>query len=249
MNQPTPSQANALATRPLSSPTLFLGIDTLWGGDVMNPSGTGRFIADSWFSDEPLPVAYTHPAAATVLRQSGGVAPKSIDRDAFEIYLRDVDLPAAIAGLRNEAATLSRTAPRLSRPASPSRSKSCGISPWKSSARAIQFPTRAPLRPRPRKPPEPSHPEAKRERVKPNCSAAPAFHFAARRNPRRRRCLASRARHAHGLCSGSRPGGHRALRRAQRQESRPSPAAGTATRCRAPTSISCPSKTHGSLAP
>ena len=28
-----------------------LGIDTLWGGDVMCPSGTGRFIADSWFSD------------------------------------------------------------------------------------------------------------------------------------------------------------------------------------------------------
>jgi hypothetical protein len=29
-----------------------LGIDALWGGDVMCPSGTGRFIADSWFSDE-----------------------------------------------------------------------------------------------------------------------------------------------------------------------------------------------------
>ena len=31
-------------------------IDTVWGGDVMNPSGTGRFIADSWFSDEQLPI-------------------------------------------------------------------------------------------------------------------------------------------------------------------------------------------------
>jgi hypothetical protein len=41
-----------------------LGIDTLWGGDVMCASGTGRFIADSWFSDEPLPDAYTHPTAA-----------------------------------------------------------------------------------------------------------------------------------------------------------------------------------------
>ena len=41
-----------------------LGIDTLWGGDVMCPSGTGRFIADSWFSDEPLPAAYTHPRRA-----------------------------------------------------------------------------------------------------------------------------------------------------------------------------------------
>ncbi len=44
--------------------TAILGVDTLWGGDVMNPSGTGRFIADSWFSDEPLPPAYAHPAAA-----------------------------------------------------------------------------------------------------------------------------------------------------------------------------------------
>jgi len=42
--------------------TAILGMDTLWGGDVMCPSGTGRFIADSWFSGEPLPAAYTHPA-------------------------------------------------------------------------------------------------------------------------------------------------------------------------------------------
>ena len=81
----------------------ILGIDTLWGGDVMCPSGTGRFIADSWFSDEPLPAAYTHPDAAR-LRQSGGVAAKAIDRDAIEAYLRDVDIPGAIAGVRKEAA-------------------------------------------------------------------------------------------------------------------------------------------------
>src|SRR5579885_612637 len=49
-----------------------LGIDTLWGGAVMCASCTGRFIADSWFSDEPLPHAYTVPAAAAV-RSSGGV--------------------------------------------------------------------------------------------------------------------------------------------------------------------------------
>ena len=41
-----------------------LGTDTLWGGDVVRPLGTGRFIADSWFSDEPLPPAYKAPAAA-----------------------------------------------------------------------------------------------------------------------------------------------------------------------------------------
>ncbi|MGA9965427.1 MAG: hypothetical protein WBQ10_09495 [Terriglobales bacterium] len=79
-----------------------LGIDTLWGGDVMCPSGTGRFIADSWFSDEPLPAAYTVPAAARV-RDSGGVASKKVDRAAVEEYLREVDLPQAIAGVRDEA--------------------------------------------------------------------------------------------------------------------------------------------------
>jgi hypothetical protein len=76
-----------------------LGIDTLWGGDVLCPSGTGRFIADSWFSDEPMPAAYTHPAAAR-LRQSGGVSGKNVDRHAVEQYLRQVDLPQAIAGIR-----------------------------------------------------------------------------------------------------------------------------------------------------
>ncbi|MGP8270392.1 MAG: hypothetical protein ACLQLH_10020 [Terracidiphilus sp.] len=82
-----------------------LGIDTLWGGDVLCPSGTGRFIADSWFSDEPLPAAYTHPSAARV-RESGGVAGKSIDREAVEEYLRHIDLPKAIAGVRQEAGKL-----------------------------------------------------------------------------------------------------------------------------------------------
>ena len=79
-----------------------LGIDTLWGGDVLCASGTGRFIADSWFSDEPLPAAYTHPAAARV-RESGGVASKSVDREAVDEYLRAVDLPQAITGVRQEA--------------------------------------------------------------------------------------------------------------------------------------------------
>ena len=82
-----------------------LGIDTLWGGDVMCPSGTGRFIADSWFSDEPLPLAYTAPSAAK-LREFGGVSGRNVDRAAVEQYLRDVDIPAAIAGMKHEAATI-----------------------------------------------------------------------------------------------------------------------------------------------
>ena len=82
-----------------------LGIDTLWGGDVMCPSGTGRFIADSWFADEPLPAAYTHPSATRV-RETGGVGGKTVDRAAVEEYLRHVDLPKAIAGVRAEAGKL-----------------------------------------------------------------------------------------------------------------------------------------------
>jgi hypothetical protein len=82
-----------------------LGVDTLWGGDVLNPSGVGRFIADSWFSDEPLPEAYTHPAAAR-LRASGGVGAKNVDRQAVEEYLRAVNLSEAIAGLRREAESM-----------------------------------------------------------------------------------------------------------------------------------------------
>ncbi len=73
----------------------ILGIDTLWGGDVMCASGTGRFIADSWFSDEPLPPAYTHPTAATV-RESGGMSAKQPDREAIEAYLGAVDVRGAV---------------------------------------------------------------------------------------------------------------------------------------------------------
>jgi hypothetical protein len=85
--------------------TAILGIDTLWGGDVMNPSGTGRFIADSWFADEPLPPAYTHPAAAR-LRETGGVAAKQIDVAAVDAYLAAVDVPGAVRDLRSTARSL-----------------------------------------------------------------------------------------------------------------------------------------------
>ena len=76
----------------------ILGLDTLFGGDVANPSGTGRFIADAWFSNEPLPEAYAGPLAAAV-RGGGGVSAGEPDRAAIESYLRDLDLPGAIAGV------------------------------------------------------------------------------------------------------------------------------------------------------
>ena len=79
-----------------------LGIDTLWGGDVMNPSGTGRFIADSWFSGAPLPKAYTHPTAAR-LRETGGVGAKQPDRAAMDAYLSAVDVRGAIRGMAEQS--------------------------------------------------------------------------------------------------------------------------------------------------
>jgi len=140
-----------------------LGIDTLWGGDVMCPSGTGRFIADSWFSDEPLPAAYTHPAAAR-LRECGGVSGKNVDREAAELYLRAVNLPEAIAGIRKEA----RTMDSLRRAYLDGLALSVEVMqdlalevlgkgdpvPY---ARAVEASTA--------KPPQPSRPETKRERV------------------------------------------------------------------------------------
>ena len=85
--------------------TAILGIDTLWGGDVMNPSGTGRFIADSWFSDEPLPEAYTH-ATAKAVREKGGVSAKPPDRAAIEAYLASVDVKGAIDAMAAEGKKL-----------------------------------------------------------------------------------------------------------------------------------------------
>jgi hypothetical protein len=141
----------------------ILGIDTLWGGDVMCPSGTGRFIADTWFSDEPLPAAYTHPAAAR-LRQSGGVAAKTIDHDAVEAYLRDVNVPGAIAGFREEAAGCGE----------PRRSYLNGLAlcldvMWglamEVAGKGDPVPYTRAVEASTGKPPEPSRPQAKRERV------------------------------------------------------------------------------------
>ena len=140
-----------------------LGVDTLWGGDVMCPSGTGRFIADSWFSDEPLPAAYTVPAAARV-RESGGVASKKVDRAAVEEYLREVDLPQAIAGVRDEARKIGGLRGQYLHGLSLSLETMWDLAmevlgkgkpvPY---ARSVEASTG--------RPPEPSDPKAKRERV------------------------------------------------------------------------------------
>jgi len=138
----------------------ILGVDTLWGGDVLCASGTGRFIADSWFSDEPLPLAYTHPAAARI-RQSGGVSAPAPDREALESYLADVDIPGAIAALKAESGGL--------RGQYLAGLALCFETMWDL---AMELLGRGPAVPYARcvlastgRPPEPSHPENKRERV------------------------------------------------------------------------------------
>jgi hypothetical protein len=154
----------------------IIGIDTLWGGDVMCASGTGRFIADSWFSDEPLPRAYTVASAARV-RETGGVGGKTVDRPAVEAYLRDIDLPRAIAAVRSAG----QGAPPLSRPVSAGQGgdvlrarylaglATCLEVMWDL---AMEILGQGPAVPYTRcveastgRPPEPSRPEAKRARV------------------------------------------------------------------------------------
>ena len=140
-----------------------LGIDTLWGGDVMCPSGTGRFIADSWFSGEPLPAAYTTPAAARV-RESGGVSGPKVDRSAVEQYLKEVDLPKAISGIRDEARNLGGLRGSYLNGLATSLEAMWDLAMeilWKGPAvpytRCVEASTG--------RPPEPSRPEAKRDRV------------------------------------------------------------------------------------
>jgi hypothetical protein len=140
-----------------------LGIDTLWGGDVMCPSGTGRFIADSWFSDEPLPAAYTTATAARV-RESGGVSGKNADREAVMEYLSQVDLPAAIAGIRGEAGKLERLRGRYLLGLA-----DCLAAMWDLAMEILGKGDPVPyvrcVESVTGRPPEPSRPEAKRERV------------------------------------------------------------------------------------
>jgi hypothetical protein len=71
----------------------------------MNPSGTGRAVVDSWFSDELLPLAYTHPAAGRV-RAAGGVGAKEPDRDLIDAFLGAVDVKGTIASLAEETKAL-----------------------------------------------------------------------------------------------------------------------------------------------
>ena len=96
----------SLNARDAATAEALIGIDTLWGGDVMNPSGTGRFIADCWFSDEPLPLAYTHPSAAALRAHRRRLGEDSPTVAAIETYLSAVDVGGAIARVLAESRRL-----------------------------------------------------------------------------------------------------------------------------------------------
>jgi hypothetical protein len=140
-----------------------LGIDIIWGGDVMCASGTGRFIADSWFSDEALPVAYTSANAERV-RRSGGLSAKTVDRAALDVYMHELSIPQVLASLRKESASL----PELRRRYLESLAHSIEVM----HALALEVlgkgdavPYETCVRASTGRAPEPSRPEAKRERV------------------------------------------------------------------------------------
>ena len=141
----------------------ILAIDTLWGGDVMCASGTGRFIADSWFSDEPLPPAYTLPSAAHI-RQSGGITAKQRDEAAIDEYLHAIDVAVAIQGVNSESQKIGELRGQYLASLSVALRvmwdlalEVLGRGPAVPYERCVQAATG--------RPPEPSSPEAKRERV------------------------------------------------------------------------------------
>jgi hypothetical protein len=147
----------------LSIANAILGIDTLWGGDVTCPSGTGRFIADSWFSDEPLPAAYTHPTA-TRLRTAGGVTGK--DSAAVEDYLREmgVEIIRSMDAINVEARRVGGL-----RGAFLEGLNTCLTTMWELAMEITGKGNRVPyersVKASTGHPPEPSRPEAKRKRV------------------------------------------------------------------------------------
>lgn len=141
----------------------ILGVDTLWGGDVMCPSGTGRFIADSWFADQPLPLAYTTPTAAT-LREAGGVTGKNLGPNVVEEYLRATNLLDVIAQLAKSAPAVGGLRGAYLSGLADSLKVMLDL--------ALEVAGKGPKVPYERcvvastgKPPEPSDPTAKRERV------------------------------------------------------------------------------------
>ncbi len=187
-----------------------IGVDTLWGGDVLCASGTGRFIADSWFSDEKLPAAYTCSAAARI-RQTGGVTAKELEPAVIEEYVKQNDIVGAVKGIREEAlkirglrgtylAGLAMCIELMWDLAM----EVCGKGAPVSYARCVEASTGHA--------PEQSKPQRKRERVAELLGRAG---YSVRRRSGHRegcRCVESRTAGTHGIGAGTGKRGHSAIR-------------------------------------
>src|SRR3989338_7692614 len=66
--------------------TLVLGVDTLWGGNVADPSGTKHFIADSWTSGLPFPEIMDDPFAAELRVNEEGVMTKKDQKKEVRVF-------------------------------------------------------------------------------------------------------------------------------------------------------------------
>ena len=86
----------------LAVATAIVGVDTLWGGDVNNPSGMGRFIADCYFSGKDLPPCYQHPIAVKLRDGSDGVLGDKATNDEVMTFLREVEFYEAVAAMEAE---------------------------------------------------------------------------------------------------------------------------------------------------
>lgn len=72
--------------------TLVLGVDTLWGGNVANPSGTKHFIADSWTSGAPFPEIMNDPFAAELRADGAGVLTKKDQKREVRSFVEKYNL-------------------------------------------------------------------------------------------------------------------------------------------------------------
>jgi len=75
----------------------------------MSASGTGRFIADSWFSGEPLPLAYTHPPPP-VCANPAACPPRRPTAPPLTPTSPPWDIPAAIHALSKPPSIASEAA-------------------------------------------------------------------------------------------------------------------------------------------
>jgi len=70
--------------------TLLVGVDSLFGGDVMHQSGTKHVIADNWTSGKPAPAIYNDPLSV-IFREIEGVH-GAINPSDVEDYVRKYNL-------------------------------------------------------------------------------------------------------------------------------------------------------------